>query len=123
MKEKGAYQFDPKEASKFRIYYGENLNIAPERLQLGKAFPNPTNGVTTIGFSLPDTGGIDQWVTLDIIDALGRTVGVIKQGQFIPGYHQAAFDAKEMVNGFYTYRLTVKNRGGQTTEVNKLIIK
>ncbi|MEX2234986.1 MAG: FG-GAP-like repeat-containing protein [Cyclobacteriaceae bacterium] len=123
MKIKGSYRFDPKEASKFRIFYGENLNIAPERVQLGKAFPNPTNGVTTIGFSLPETGGIDQWVTIDLIDALGRTVGTIKQGQFVPGYHEAAFDAKEMVNGFYTYRLIVKNRGGQTTEVNKLIIK
>ncbi|MEO5602936.1 MAG: FG-GAP-like repeat-containing protein [Cyclobacteriaceae bacterium] len=123
MKEKGGYRFDPKESSKFRIYFGENLRIAPERVQLGKAYPNPTNTLTTIAFSLPETGGLNQSVTLELIDALGRIVGTIKQGKFSPGYHEADFNAKEMMTGFYNYRLTVKNRGGQTTEVNKLIIK
>ena len=77
MKEKGGYRFDPRESSKFRIYFGENLRIAPERVQLGKAYPNPTNTLTTIGFSLPETGGLNQLVTLDLIDALGRIVGFV----------------------------------------------
>ena len=123
MKESGSHRFDPKESRDFRIYYGDNLNIAPERVQLGKAYPNPTRGVTTIGFSLPETGGLNQNVTLELMDALGHTVGAVKQGQYNPGYHEAAFDATEMMNGFYTYRLTVKNRQGNITEVNKLIIK
>ncbi|HET9486553.1 MAG TPA: T9SS type A sorting domain-containing protein, partial [Chryseosolibacter sp.] len=123
MKSTASHAFDPKESSHFRIYYGDNLNIAPERVQLGKAYPNPTKGLTTIAFSLPETGGLNQNVTLDIVDALGRTVGTLKNGVFNPGYHEAAFDATEMNNGFYTYRLTVRNRKGHTTEVNKLIIK
>jgi hypothetical protein len=123
MKETGSHRFDPKEASGFRVYYGNNLNIAPEKVQLGKAYPNPTNGYTTIAFSLPETGGLKQSVTLDIMDAVGRRIGTVKQGRFDPGFHEAAFDATQMINGFYTYRLIVKNLSGQTTEVNKLIIK
>jgi hypothetical protein len=115
--------FDPKESRQFRIYYGDNLNIAPERVQLGKAYPNPTRGLTTIGFSLPESGGLNQTTTIEILDALGRTVGTLTNGMFNPGYHEAAFDATEMMNGFYTYRLTVKNRRGNITVVNKLIIK
>lgn len=123
MKETGLHRFNPRESTKFRIYYGDNLNIAPESVQLGKAYPNPTNGYTTIAFSLPETGGLNQSVTLDIIDAMGRAVGTVEQGRFNPGYHKAAFDATKMINGFYTYRLTVKNLTGQSTEINKLIIK
>jgi hypothetical protein len=123
MKEAGSHRFDPAESSKFRIYYGDNLRIAPERVQLGKAFPNPTNTPTVIPFSLPETGGVEQFVALDIVDAMGRTIRRIHQGRLGPGYHQAAFDATDILKGFYTYRLTVNNRAGQTIEVNKLIIK
>ena len=123
MKETGSHTFDPKESSKFRIYYGDNLTIAPERVQLGKAYPNPTNGYTAIAFSLPETGGLNQSVSLDIVDAMGRPVGTVKQERLNPGYHEATFDVHGMMTGFYTYRLTVKNSKGQTTEVNKLIIK
>jgi hypothetical protein len=123
MKENGTYSFDPKESSKFRIYFGDNLSIAPERVQLGKAYPNPTSGYTAIPFSLPETGGLNQSVALEVMDAMGRPVGTIKEGQYNPGYYEADFDAKELMNGFYTYRLTVRNRKGLTTEVNKLIVK
>ena len=123
MKETGKYMFDPKESSGFKVYYGENLNVAPEQVQLGKAYPNPTNGFTAIAFSLPETGGLNQSVSLDVMDSMGRKVGTLKQGSLNPGYHEAVFDASEMMKGFYTCRLTVKNRNGQTTAVNKLIIK
>lgn len=123
MKETGSHTFSARESSRFRIYYGDNLSIAPERVQLGKAWPNPTNGHTVIGFSLPETGGLNQSVSLQLMDAMGRPVQTIKQARLNPGYYETSFDAKGLVNGFYTYRLTVKNRKGQTTEVNKLIIK
>jgi photosystem II stability/assembly factor-like uncharacterized protein len=123
MKEIATFRFDPKEGGKFRIYYGQDLKIAPERVQLGKAYPNPTNGLTTIGFSLPETGGLNQSVILDIADGMGRVIGTIAETRLNPGYHESAFDAREIMTGFYTYRLTVKNLRGQTIEVNKLIIK
>ena len=123
MKETGSYLFDPNESATFRVYFGENLNIAPEGVQLGKAYPNPTNGYTVIAFSLPETGGMNQQVSLELLDAMGRTMGIITQGRLNPGYHEAGFDTKEMTRGFYTYRLSVQGINGRTTKVNKLIIK
>ena len=123
MKEVGSFAFDPKESFRFKIYYGENLKIAPERVALGKAYPNPTSGYTVVGFSLPESGGLNQKVTLDIVDLTGRPIGIVSQGGYNPGYHEVSFYAKDMNTGFYTYRLTVQNLKGRTTEVNKLIIK
>jgi photosystem II stability/assembly factor-like uncharacterized protein len=117
------YSFNPKESVNFKVYFGENLRIAPESVLLGKAFPNPTSGNTNIAFSLPDAGGQNQFVTLEILDATGRTMGTIAQGRYQPGFYEAAFDAKQLNNGFYTYRLTVQNSKGRNTITNKLIIK
>jgi hypothetical protein len=123
MKETGKYSFNPKESANFRVYFGENLKIAPEKVILGKAYPNPTSGLTSLTFSLPESGGLNQNVSLEIIDAMGRPVGTIAQGRFNPGYHELSWNANEFNNGFYTYRLTVNNVRGRTTHVNKLIIK
>lgn len=123
MKETGSYLFDPKVSANFKVYFGENLKIAPEQVHLGNAYPNPTSGYTTIAFSLPETGGTDQLVTLDIMDAMGRAVGKISEGRYNPGFHETGFDAKQLNNGFYTYRLTVQGKQGSSTQVNKLIIK
>lgn len=123
MKETNSYSFSPGAAKDFRIYFGENLNIAPEHVRLGHAYPNPTTGLTTIAFSLPEAGGLNQSVYLEVLDALGRPAGIVTKGSFNPGYHQSQFDAANLIHGFYTYRLTVKNTKGQTVEVNKLIIK
>ncbi|HEY0652318.1 MAG TPA: FG-GAP-like repeat-containing protein [Chryseosolibacter sp.] len=123
MRKVSSYSFNPKESVNFKVYFGENLKIAPETVLLGKAFPNPTSGNTNIAFSLPDSGGQDQFVTLDILDATGRTLGTIAQGRYQPGFYEAVFNAKELNNGFYTYRLTVQNARGRNTIINKLIIK
>jgi hypothetical protein len=123
MKTVSRYSFNPKESVNFKVYFGENLKIVPESVLLGKAFPNPTSGTTNIAFSLPDSGGQNQFVTLDILDATGRTMGVIAQGRFQPGFYETGFSAKDFNNGFYTYRLTVQNSRGTNTLVNKLIIK
>lgn len=123
MKETGSYFFDPKESANFRIYFGGNLKIAPESVFLGKAYPNPTSGLTTVAFSLPESGGLNQQVSLDIIDAMGKAAGTISQGSYVPGYHEVSWDAKTLSSGFYTYRLTVNGKQGKTTQVTKLIIK
>lgn len=123
MKEASSYSFNPKESANFKVFFGEDLRIAPERVQLGKAYPNPTSGLTTVAFSLPESEGMNQLVTMDIVDATGRPLGILKQGYFNPGYHEVAFDAKELNIGFYLYRLSVQGQKGKTSHVNKLIIK
>jgi hypothetical protein len=123
MRKAGSYKFDPKESVNFRLFFGENLKLTAEKIVLGKAFPNPTSGVTSVGFSLPDNGGQDQFVTLDLVDPMGRSVGTIVQGRFTPGFNHTTFETNNLPGGFYTYRLTVQNSKGTNIVVNKLIIK
>jgi hypothetical protein len=123
MKDIGRYSFNPVESANFRLFFGDNLTITPEKVQLGKAYPNPTSGNTQIAFSLPDSGGPGQYITLDIVDVTGKKVGTIANGRYTPGYHEVSWDATQLNNGFYNYRLTVEGSKGKTTIVNKLIIK
>lgn len=123
MKETSTFRFNPNESRRFRIYYGDNLNIAPESVHLGRAYPNPTSAATVIPFSLPESGGVNQNVVIEVLDNLGRTVGKVTEGTFNPGYHETSFDATGMVKGLYTYRLTVKTKTAKSTQVNKLMIK
>jgi hypothetical protein len=60
-----------------------------------------------------------KWVTLDIVDAMGRELGTISHGRFNPGFHEVSWNAKELNNGFYTYRLTVQaSREEQFMSIN-----
>ncbi len=123
MGEEGAYLFNPKESPNFKIFFGEGDDISPERVSLGEAYPNPTEGITQVAFSLPESGGLSQHVSLEVIDAMGRTAGTIMQGRMDPGYHEVSFDGKELGNGLYTYRLIVQGRQGRTVVARKLVIK
>ena len=123
MKEKGSYSFNPKESATFKVIFGRNLEIAPQAVHLGIAYPNPTSGQTVMGFSLPKSGGYNQSVSLEIVDITGKKVGTVAHGRFDPGYHELTWNAGELNNGFYTYRLNVQGLNGKTVKTNKLIIK
>jgi len=123
MKETSTYTFNPGESTRFRIYYGENLTIYPDKVHLGIAFPNPTGGNTTISFTLNESGGASQNVDLTVFDTMGSETATLLQGRFSPGFHEVTWNAKELRTGFYTYRLTVQNKNGKITKVNKLVIK
>ncbi|MFT4603995.1 MAG: hypothetical protein ACI9W4_000713 [Rhodothermales bacterium] len=74
----------------------------PEGYALGQNYPNPFNPVTTIGFSLPETGR----VKLSVFDGLGREVAILVDGTIQAGNHEARFDAKSLPTGAYLYRLS-----------------
>ncbi|NNE70113.1 MAG: T9SS type A sorting domain-containing protein [Rhodothermales bacterium] len=74
----------------------------PEGYALGQNYPNPFNPVTTIGFSVPETGR----VKLSVFDGLGREVAVLVDGTIEAGHHEARFDAKSLPTGAYLYRLS-----------------
>jgi hypothetical protein len=125
MRKSQTYEFKPPETRKIRIYFGENLDgrINPSFLNLGKAFPNPTSGLTTIGFTLPLLSDSYK-VSLEVYNVMGRKVATLVNGIFAPGFYNAEWDAthETLSNGFYTYRLVVD--GGKTREIRsgKLIL-
>ena len=123
MKISGHYSFDPKESRDSTIHFGKNLKISPKGVGLGKAYPNPTTDHTIIGFSLREAGGINQKVSVTVMDPLGQDVATIARGLYNPGFHEVSWQAKGLVSGFYTYRLRVDNQQGQEMFSGKLIIR
>lgn len=125
MREASAYSFDTKTSTQFRVYFGENLaaKIQPEKIQLGKAYPNPTNGRTTIPFTLPGATG-SYHVRLEVYDMVGRRVDVLKNGILSAGFYESEWDStnKQLSNGLYTYRLIVAGDKKNEVYTDKIIL-
>jgi hypothetical protein len=74
----------------------------PATLQLTQNYPNPFSGTTTISYSLPVSGR----ATLTVYNALGEEVATLVNGESTAGEHAATFNAENLQNGMYFYRLT-----------------
>jgi hypothetical protein len=117
MREVNSYSFDPKQSRQFSIYYGDNAlqRIAPHRVVLGNAFPNPSSGQTHIPFALPERNGNYQ-VQLEVFDLLGRKVATLLNQELPTGFYQADWQPTDIpMEGIYTYRLSVA--AGSRSEV------
>ncbi len=126
MRETGRFAFNPSESGKFKIFFGSNIKskIKPSRVLLGKAYPNPSTGMTTIPFSLPDQATGYQ-VSLEVYDMLGRKINTLINGTFNPGFYNSEWDASlgGLTSGVYTYRLAVTSSSGSEVQSGKIIIK
>ena len=72
---------------------------AAAELSLRVAGPNPARGAARLALSLPAAGA----ARLDVVDALGRTVAVLHDGELAAG--AATFVADGLAAGVYTARL------------------
>ncbi|MFC1692863.1 T9SS type A sorting domain-containing protein [Candidatus Latescibacterota bacterium] len=72
---------------------------------LDKNYPNPFNPMTTIPFSLPESG----MVTIEVYSILGQRVKVILDEYMSTGHHSVVFKADNLANGIYFY--TIKANG------------
>lgn len=125
MREALAYTFDANTSSLFRVYFGENLaaKIQPEKIKLGKAYPNPTSGRTTIPFTLPETTG-SYHVRLEVYDGVGRRVDVLRNEILPAGFYESEWNSsnKQFSNGLYTYRLVVAGDRKNEVYTDKIIL-
>jgi len=88
---------------------------SPAALTLAQNFPNPFwsgatsrfagNPATTIQFALARR----EHVVLKILDALGREVATLIDGEFEGGEHAFVFDASKLASGTYYYYLKTAN--------------
>ncbi len=92
----------------------ETENGVPLRHQLQQNYPNPFNPVSTIGFSIAESGV----VALKVYDMLGREVAVLVNEKKEPGTYEARFDGSGLSSGVYCYRLTV----GAFVESRKMVL-
>ncbi len=75
--------------------------MVPEAFELERAYPNPFNPVTTIGYAVPETAQ----VSLVVYDMLGREVKTLVNGVQQAGRHEVIFEAGNLPSGTYLYRL------------------
>jgi len=80
------------------------LYSIPNEIRLEQNFPNPFNPSTTIIYQVPDV----CYVSLIVYDVLGRQVAVLVDKHEIGGTHSVRFDAENLPNGVYFYRLHVR---------------
>jgi hypothetical protein len=77
----------------------------PEQIQLAQNFPNPFNPQTTIQVANP----VNQVVTLNIYDILGRFIQTVYEGTLEAGFKNFVVDGSSLASGIYVYRLESKN--------------
>ncbi len=79
---------------------GDNPSSLPERYMLMENYPNPFNQVTLIEFDLIH----DSFVTLDVIDILGRKAKDLLSEYRPAGKNFVAWDASDHASGIYFCR-------------------
>lgn len=97
-----------------------NLNDIPSTYNLSQNFPNPFNPTTTINFALPVAG----FTELKVFDVLGKEAAVLVSEFKQAGIYSVNFDASELSNGVYYYKLTSgsNNETGNFSEIKKMIL-
>lgn len=75
-------------------------------LSLGQNMPNPTNGNTTIKYSIADGGH----VVLNVFDVTGKQVMSFDQGRQTAGDYQVEFNTNNLQAGVYFYTLNVDGK-------------
>ena len=78
----------------------KNEEGSPSTFKLGEAFPNPFNNNITI----PIKTNIDQSLTVDIVDALGKQVDILIRNKAIKSELSLKWDAKNFSTGTYFIR-------------------
>jgi len=77
-----------------------------QQLHLYQNFPNPSSDITTISFSIPQ----DAFVTLKVVDLLGREINVLVNKKLSKGKHSMTLNLDSLKEGIYFYLLKIKNR-------------
>jgi hypothetical protein len=79
----------------------DQMTDAPTAFALGQNFPNPFNPVTTIPFSLAESGR----VTVEVYSILGRLVDTVVDEHMSPGTYNVTFNTNGLSAGIYIYTI------------------
>jgi hypothetical protein len=94
-----------------------NLKGIPNRYELYQNYPNPFNPVTSIKFSLKETG----YISLKLYDVAGQDVKtLIDNKEYENGEHEINVDASQLSSGIYFYRLSAND--GKFIETKKMVL-
>ena len=79
----------------------ENPSLAPDHYVLEQNYPNPFNAETVIPFYLPRM----DYVTLRVLDILGREVDVLLDRTMEKGEHSVTLQGNHLASGLYIVRM------------------
>ena len=125
MKKENSYSLNGKKSKTFRAFYGNKEFIdgktAVSSLLVHSLSPNPTNGQTKIGFSLPGTE--EATVQVRVLNMMGQAVAAVFDGSLPGGYNEVTWSGKDNLEtkpagGIYLVEIRALNQ----TRVAKLII-
>ena len=98
---------------------GEGETEVPGVITLRGAYPNPTNGATTLRYELPRAG----LVQVDVYDVLGRRVAALRPGVQGTGEQRLALPSEDLAAGVYVYRVQVSGTDGSEGVVSGRFIR
>ncbi len=91
----------------------------PELITLNKAYPNPFNPTTTIGFGLPDQSDI----VIEIFNLHGKRVEILVDESLPAGYSSVVWNADKFSSGLYFVKLYAQSLNGiKYTRIQKLML-
>lgn len=85
----------------FKYSVSVEVAVIAETYHLTQNYPNPFNPHTQIRYTLP----VRSQVTLTLFDVLGRNIRTLVNEEQGSGSYAVYFDAKDLPNGIYLYRL------------------
>jgi hypothetical protein len=92
----------------------EGSLLSPDSYNLAQNYPNPFNPITTIKYSIPESGN----VSLKVYDMLGKQVASLVNEEKSRGVYSVIFDASNLSSGVYFYKL----QSGSFTETKKMLL-
>ncbi|MBN1397189.1 MAG: T9SS type A sorting domain-containing protein [Bacteroidetes bacterium] len=94
-----------------------NVNVKgalPDQFYIEQNYPNPFNPTTIINYSIPK----QSYVTIKIIDALGREISTLVNEEKPAGNHKIIFNAVDLTSGVYFYQI----KADKFMQTNKMIL-
>jgi len=98
----------------FLVDVNEESGEIPKEYSISQNYPNPFNPTTKIKFALPE----NAMTKIIIYDLLGREVETIINKELEAGYYEINFDASNLTNGVYFYKMQV----GSFIQTKKMIL-
>ena len=97
-----------------------DLITTPDKYFLFPNYPNPFNPVTTIKYSIPQSG----MVTMKVFNLLGQEVKTLVNQEQRAGEYRIKFNASHLASGVYLYRISVGSFGqsGNYSLTKKMIL-
>jgi hypothetical protein len=85
---------------------------------LNQNMPNPFNETSQIIYTLAE----DSYITLELMDVVGKQISVLEEGQQTAGTHNYTLSADNLADGVYFYRMVVDNGSQQFSQTKRMVI-